>query len=214
MTEKYGTAWIGNFVYFIKAGGNTPQDKPRYNLKGKDMQYLLDAIKKQKGIIGLHSSYQAGKEPSCISWEKERLENVISREITCNRHHFLACRQPEDFEFLEANKITDDYTMGYADIAGFRLGTSYPVRAINPATRRLSPLLLHPLIIMDCTLDDPKYMALGDEEATAYCLELFEQIRSVGGDITLLWHNTSFVDNPKSYQKKLYTLLINELIHE
>jgi len=200
--------------YFIKAGGKTPQDKPRYNLKSKDMQHLLNAIKKQKGIIGLHSSYQAGKQPSYILREKERLEDAVSHKVTCNRHHFLACRQPEDFDFLEADKITDDYTMGYADIAGFRLGTSYPVRAINPATRRLSLLTLHPLIIMDCTLDDPKYMALGDEEATIYCLELFEQIRLVGGNITLLWHNTSFVDNPESYQKKLYTLLLNELIRE
>ena len=28
--------------------------------------------------------------------------------------------------------ITDDFTMGYADIAGFRLGTCRSVRWINP----------------------------------------------------------------------------------
>lgn len=200
--------------YFLKAGGNTRQDKPHYNLKSRDMQTLLAAIKKQNGTIGLHSSYQTGKESQYILREKKRLENAAGQPISCNRHHFLALRQPEDIESLEAANITDDYTMGYADIAGFRLGTSYPVQAINPATRRLSPLTLHPLILMDCTLDDPKYMALGDEEATIYCLELFEQIRLVGGEITLLWHNTSLVENPESYQRKLYTLLLNELIRE
>ncbi len=40
--------------------------------------------------------------------------------------------------------ITDDYTMGYADQVGFRLGTARPVRCIYPATRHLSRrLTLH-----------------------------------------------------------------------
>nr|WP_305257671.1 hypothetical protein [Parabacteroides goldsteinii] len=112
---------------------------------------------------------------------------------------------------LEAAGITDDFTMGYADVAGFRLGTSYPVRWINPVTRRLSSILLHPLTIMDCTLEEKKYMGLNYEEALAYSLNLIEQVKNTGGELTLLWHNTSAQENTDSYLRKLYSHLLNEL---
>ncbi len=101
--------------------------------------------------------------------------------------------------------------MGYADVVGFRLGTCYPVRWINPITRRLSPLTLHPLIIMDCSLDETAYMGLTHEQAHAYCLSLLEQVSHVGGELVLLWHNVSFTENNGKYHRQLYTDLLKEL---
>ena len=161
--------------------------------------------------IGLHSSYQAGKEPTLIRKEKETLETHLQKEVHFNRHHFLACREPEDMEQIEAAGIVEDFTMGYADVAGFRLGTCYPVRWINPITRRLSPLLLHPLIIMDCSLDNPQYLGLTYEQAHNYCFRLLEQVSHVGGELVLLWHNDSFTAGNGKYQRKLYTELLQTL---
>ena len=115
-------------------------------------------------------------------------------------------------EQIEAAGITEDFTMGYADVAGFRLGTCYPVRWINPITRRLSPLTLHPLIIMDCSLDNPQYMGLTYEQAHVYCLNLLEEVSYVGGELVLLWHNESFMEGNGKYQRKLYIELLNELV--
>lgn len=199
-------------IYFFRAGGKTPKDKPHYHLQNKDIQRLMREISDQQDIIGLHSSYQAGQTPQLIPAEKERLEKALNKKVFFNRHHFLACREPEDMSILEAANITDDFTMGYADVAGFRLGTSYPVRWINPVTRRLSQLTLHPLPIMDSMLKETKYMGLSYEEALAYCRTLIENARQAGGEFTLLWHNTSFVDTEESYLNKLYTGLLNELI--
>ena len=105
----------------------------------------------------------------------------------------------------------EDFTMGYADVAGFRLGTCHPVRWINPITRRLSPLLLHPLIIMDCSLDAPKYMGLSHDEAFTYGLNLIEQVRKVNGELVLLWHNENVMPSSPSYLRELYAELLNEL---
>jgi hypothetical protein len=110
-------------------------------------------------------------------------------------------------EYLEKAGITDDYTMGYADVAGFRLGTSLPVRYINPSTRRLSPLTLHPLTIMDGTLSDVKYMNLTSDRAEDYCKRLIQNIRHVTGELTLLWHNTAVVEH-NGYLRELYSKLI------
>jgi len=201
-------------VYFFKSGGKDKCDKPLYCLKNKDIRSLLEKVFSNRASVGLHSSYQAGRQPSRIDKEKEKLEKAIQKKVSYNRHHFLACREPEDLGLLEASRITDDFTMGYADVAGFRLGTSYPVRWINPVNRRLSPLILHPLQIMDCTLIESKYMGLDYEEAEAYCLDIIRQVKAVGGELSLLWHNTSFAENENSYLSGLYTVLLNELIQK
>ena len=198
-------------ILFLRCGGNTPFDKPFYTPSDHDIRRLLKSAYEHGMQIGLHSSYQAGNEPALIRKEKEALETHLQKPVRFNRHHFLACREPEDMEQIEASGIIEDFTMGYADVAGFRLGTCYPVRWINPITRRLSPLTLHPLILMDCSLDNPQYMGLTYEQAHAYCFSLLEQVSHVGGELVLLWHNESFTEGNNKYQRKLYTELLNEL---
>lgn len=197
-------------ILFIRGGGKSKQDKPHYDLRSKDIRKLMKSALEHGVTIGLHSSYQAGTDPTLIRKEKVFLEDNIGKNVRFNRHHFLTCREPEDMDQLEAASVTDDFTMGYADVAGFRLGTSYPVRWINPVTRRLSPLWLHPLIIMDCTLEEDKYMGLDYDRALAYCLNLMEQVRNVGGEMTLLWHNDSIHEGSGSYLRKLYAQLLKE----
>lgn len=199
-------------ILFFRGGGNARQDKPHYNLKNGNMKRLIKDTQSHNITIGLHTSYQAGIDPSRIRKEKALLESHVGETVRFNRHHFLTCREPEDVDKLEAAGFTDDFTMGYADVSGFRLGTSYPVRWINPVTRRLSPLRLHPLTIMDCTLKEEKYMNLEYEEALTYSLNLIEQVNNTGGELTLLWHNTSFSHYSGTYLKKLYTHLLNELM--
>jgi hypothetical protein len=108
--------------------------------------------------------------------------------------------------------LTDDYTMGYADVAGFRLGTSRAVRFIHPATKRLTPLTLHPLIIMDASLMEKKYMDLTYEEAVEYCNSLINNIKKVNGELTLLWHNTSFYRMDNLQLHGLYIHILTNLL--
>lgn len=198
-------------VLFIRGGGRSRQDKPFYNLQSADMQRLMRDARLHGAEIGLHASYEAGTKPELIPKEKDWLEKQWGHPVKWNRYHFLGCREPEDTDRLEAAGITDDFTFGYADVAGFRLGTSYPVRWINPVTRRLSPLKLHPLLVMDSTLEEEKYMGLPCDEAQTYSANLLEQVSRAGGEAVLLWHNTSFSSGAGSYQHALYTYLLNIL---
>ena len=198
-------------VVFFKAGGKALQDNPIYNLNSKDIKRLLELCNSMQIEVGLHSSYQAGIHPKEISGEKAHLEQAISQRITLNRHHFLTCRQPEDMEHLHEAGIEHDFTMGYADVAGFRLGTCRPVRYINPTTKQLSSLLLHPMTVMECTLSDDKYMKLSYEEALTYSQDLLAQVSKHGGEVVLLWHNSAIAGDC-GYLKHLYTDLLNDLI--
>lgn len=203
-------------LLFFKASGSSTFDKPRYKLHSKDLKELLSFCQTVHGQIGLHTSYDAGQFPSRIASEKELLEKITGQTITSNRHHYLSSREPEDMDDLEKVGITDDFTMGYPDVAGFRLGTSRPVHWINPENRRISPLLLHPLTIMECSLNEPVYMNLEYDEALDYSLQLIKKVAESNGELVLLWHNDSIPTEIKpsvsvDWHRKLYATLIEEL---
>lgn len=192
-------------ITFIRSySGKRKEDKPIVNLAHPDYQTLIRYIKRKKVSIGLHISYEAGCNPGLIPEEKRKLEKFTKREIHYNRNHFLNNREPEDFESLISSGITDDFSMGYADMAGFRLGTCKAVQWINPATKALTNLILHPLLIMDCTLHEKRYMYMNAHDAYQYCTNLIETVSKFNGEVTLLWHNTMLEKNSKLYHRKLY----------
>ena len=199
-------------IYFIKATQQPSDlDRPSYNLTGKNFKRLIKDILKSSPntIFGLHASYKSGDTPDIIHDEQRLLQYAIeNQQVTTARHHYLRSLQPEDMESLIDAHITDDYTMGYADIAGFRLGTCRPVRFINPKTKRLTSLTLHPLTIMDCTLTHDKYMGLSYEESLQYAKNLISETKKYNGDLCLLWHNTIFTEKD---HKNLYSQLIQIL---
>lgn len=181
-------------IYFVKQTPGKGFDYPQYNLNGKDFKQLQALLLKSGARLGVHGSYY---------------QELPSRPIgTSNRTHYLRSSIRHMKELVKAG-YTDDFTMGFADEAGFRLQTTRAVRWINPTTYKLTPLTLHPLIIMDCTLSEEKYMNLTEEEAYFLCERLIDKVRMHHGDLCLLWHNSRLTED--SYHKSLYTQIINYL---
>ncbi len=192
-------------IYFIKATEGKGHDYPQYNLQGKDFQHLTELLKANHAELGLHTSYYTND----IAIQKQQLEQALEQPITSNRWHYLRTTTPDDFEQLLQAGITDDYTMGFADYAGFRLGTCRAVHWINPTTQAVTNLTMHPLTVMDCTLSNTNYMNLTEEHAFNHCKELIDTTHKYAGELTLLWHNSTF--GTKSYHDRLYPTLIHYL---
>jgi hypothetical protein len=196
-------------IAFIKVGGGSrKEDKPFVTHHIPDFQSLITLCKKRNITFGLHTSYEAGIDPSRILGEKKHLERISKKPTLYNRHHFLNSRQPQDMQALIDVGITDDFTMGYADVAGFRLGTCRAVKWINPITKELTKLTMHPLTIMDGSLSDKRYMYLNAHDAYEYCIRLINMVENWNGELVLLWHNTSVEDKPQSYHRNLYSEII------
>lgn len=196
-------------VYFIKSGGRIkPMDADPYISK-RGFLRLKKLLNTAKATLGYHLSYEAGQDTSKISSELFLLRKKIDSDITYSRNHYLASREPSDFLTLIKNGITDDFTMGYADVAGFRLGTCRPVRWINPSTGHLTDLLLHPLTIMDCSLTASQYMGLDEINSQEYGDGLIEKTFQNGGELSLLWHNNSDSGDMNSIDWKNYLHFLN-----
>ena len=198
-------------AFFRSSGGRRKEDKPISNLLHPDFKTLLRYCKKKDVTIGLHASYEAGMHPYLVSEEKQKLNRIAKIETTYNRNHYLDSREPIDMLALIDAGITDDFTLGYADMAGFRLGTCRPVKWINLLTKEVTNLTLHSLTIMDGSLSDKRYMYMNSHDAYQYCEQLINCVESYNGELVLLWHNTSVEKTPDSYHRKLYRDLIKLL---
>lgn len=180
-------------IYFVKPNrAKNRYDRPRYSFSS------LPAL---KGVIGLHSLYETYDNSSLLS--PSYISDIPHH---FHRSHYLRILPPTEMHrYVEAG-ITDDFTLCYADTLGFRLGTTRPSLAINPATATVLPLTMHPLTVMDTSLVDSRYLNLDREQALNRCLTIFDIVNRHQGDITLLFHNSNFA-NPLI--PSLYSELLN-----
>ena len=183
-------------------------DKPYLSYRMRDMRQLVTLLKQNGVQLGLHGSYQSGADGSLIVKEKRQLEKNIGTPLTQHRYHFLRTCIPDNFISLQEAGILHDYTVGYADAVGFRLGTCHPVRFLSPVTLQVENVQLHPLTMMDVTLSD--YRQLSYHQAWETIVQLIEQVKKHHGELVLLWHNTSVAD-ATSYHRQLYNDIITHL---
>jgi len=214
LIQKLGKNRCESVTFFRSGGGKRREDKPVSNLSHPDYKSLIRYCKRKNITIGLHTSYQAGINPKLIIDEKDKLDRIIKTNAVYNRNHYLCSREPMDMLNLVDAKITDDFTLGFADIAGFRLGTCRPVKWINLITTEVSALTLHPLAVMDCTLSDKKYMYMNAHDAYQYCEQLINRVKENNGELVLLWHNTMVEKTPELYHRNLYREIIKYLSTE
>ena len=198
-------------LYFFKDTCGRGYDYPQYKIHGRDCTMIRTTIASQGALLGWHSSYYGTR--TSHNTEKHRHKehntlNSISIDYRLHRSHYLCCNI-DKIQSLVEQGVTDDFSMGFADMVGFRLQTTRPVRWINPVTMQLTSLVLHPLTAMDATLSD--YMNLSEDEAYYLCERLFDKIRQYNGEIVLLWHNDRL---NTSYYKNLYSSLLKVISEE
>ena len=195
-------------IYFI-IGTDKEDEYTESYINDKKTPDLINNIAQNASHIGLHISYNSGKECTYenIIREKQNVENIANRLITKNRYHYLRSIGMDSFRNLIKAEILDDYTMGYADCAGFRLGTSQCINWIDPEKLVVTSLRLHPLIVMEGSLIG--YMGLNEEGAYRYTCELFEKVKEYGGEYTLLFHNSSFKIPGSKWMNSFYLKVLD-----
>ena len=163
-----------------------------YICKEERTRTLLDKLKKGNASLGLHVSYRAGVNPDYIQDEQAVYKKFMGEAAKLSRHHYLMCREPEDMKELIKNGVTDDFSMCFADGGGYRLGTCRPVHWIDPVAKEVTPLVLHPLLATEGKLCGKQYMNMQAEEAVAWFRRQFKRIYQENGEVTVLFHNSSF----------------------
>ena len=152
------------------------------------LQHLSDYAK-----MGLHASYASFDVPELVGVESGRLASMMHRKTVRNRYHFLRLALPKSYDMLIDNGILHDYTMGYADEPGFRAGTGSPYPFFDLESDSETPLTIHPFAAMDSTFY--YYKKWAPDAAEAVYLQLVDELKTVGGTLSLLWHNQSLCED-------------------
>ena len=198
---------------FIRMPSRHPLDKPYYSLHSLYLHRILSIAAKHKVLLALQCSYAAGHQSELISKERHQFEKAFRQRPRGLRHNKLTSCEPEDLLQAYVSGFRNDYSMGYADVVGFRLGTCRPVKFINPNTRLLTELILHPLVLRDLTLSDQRYMALEQDEAERIAHDLIRTTARYNGELTLLWHNDLLSQKTHPWHSVLYRSMLR-LIEE
>jgi len=198
---------LGKSVFFFSTRSEG-QHEVTYQIQDRIVKEAIERVRRSGAIVGLHSSYKAGINPELVAEEKAKLEEVCRTPVRCNRHHFLTWREVEDGWALAHAGIECDSTLGYADIAGFRLGVCHPIPLFDPVSLKLFGITEHPPAVMDCTLSDKDYMDLDETEAFDYCSALIRETWKYNGEFVMLWHNYSLAAGPHNYHTRLYPRLL------
>ena len=91
--------------------------------------------------------------------------------------------------------ITDDYSMGYAALPGFRAGICSTYNFYDLDREEETKLRIHPFAVMDGTLKD--YMELSPDEAIDHIKVLIDEVKKVHGTFISLWHNETLSDKKR-----------------
>lgn len=193
-------------IFFIRSSGRHSADHPSYRAHSRIILQLNLIARRQGAKIGLLCSYQTGDKPEHIEIERRRLRQAIPGSAECARYTHLAQREPEDMMALYSAGIRHDFTMTYADIGGFRLGTCRSVRFINPNTRLLTDLTMHPISLLDEVVE-----RLDLADAREYARDILHLVARYNGELVLAWSAPNLNPSKNPLLSELYKELIGEI---
>lgn len=194
-SEKYG---LKSAFYFICGNTNKTMDAD-YEIEHPVVRNLLRLIYRRGHEIGLHPSFNSYQKPAQIRGEFSRLKRVceeegISQKSWGGRMHYLRWDSAITMRAWNDAGLNYDSTLGYADHIGFRCGTCIEYPAFDAKSEQALNLRIRPLLAMDTTLISGSYMGLADDQWLQCLSNLAQAVESVGGEFTMLWHNSELSD--------------------
>ena len=177
-------------IYFFLIGNKHVNDVSPGSRNKLYQSLIRQAVKSHQ--IGVHPSYFAALNSNEVAEEIKKLAEVSHQNISISRQHFLLLSFPETYRALISSGIKADYTLTFADVAGFRASTCTPFFWYDLHLEKRTDLLLYPTAVMDQTLR--RYMALQPDGAVEFITALMGNVRGVNGTFISLWHNESIND--------------------
>ncbi len=189
-------------VYFFHVGEKRNNFDKNISTTNVEMRELIKKTAVQYRI-GLHPSWHSGGEAPFLMKEKDNLEEITKQSIIHSRQHYIRFNLPDAFRKLLAAGITNDYSMGYGTINGFRASIASPFYWYDLGKNEATNLLVHPFCFMDAnSFYEQKFSS---EQALEELLSYCNEIKKVNGTMITIWHN-SFLGTDNLYKgwKEIY----------
>jgi len=196
-------------AFYVLPNGS-PEQSSKINIENKLMVKLLRSISKRGHEIGIHGHYDTYDNEEAFIKDVEKLRRVLEinriySKVFGGRQHYLRWKSPTTYYNYVDAELSYDSTLSYADVAGFRCGTCHEFQPFDFIKRKQLNIVERPLIAMECSVIDERYMNLGyTEKALEYFKKLKDECRKHNGNFVLLWHNSRLRDeNEKRFYEQV-----------
>jgi len=176
-----------NSIFFFLLGDYSRYDKNIHHAHPE----MIRLIKKVLAFseTGIHPSYRSSVQPEKILIEKKRLEDIVDQRITKSRQHYLRFNLPGTYNQSIAAGITEDYSMVFADMPGFRAGICTPFYFYDLKHERSTSLKIFPITFMEGSYI--YYLKLQPAESLQIIEALINEVKKVEGLFITIWHNNT-----------------------
>ncbi|MES2004499.1 MAG: polysaccharide deacetylase family protein [Bacteroidota bacterium] len=173
-------------VYFLLTILKRGEYDKNLPARSKVLQQLYQHISK-KYTVGLHPSWQSGTDEWLLEKEIQALQSITGKPITLSRNHYLRFSVPDTYRRLINAAITDDYSMAYGGVNGFRASYALPFKWYDLEKETSTGLTIHPFCFMEATsfFNQGHSAAEAGEELQYY----YDAVKKVNGECMVLFHN-------------------------
>lgn len=199
--------------FFLVAEKNSRLDKNI--LPYKDIMWKLVQKHAIKYEIGLHPSFQSNDDVYIIRRERSQLFAMMGQELVPNeelrsRQHYIRFSLPRSYQVLIESGVTDDYSMGYGAINGFRASVASSFYWYDLEKEEQTSLRIHPFCFMDANAFYEQQQT--PEESFDELMHYYYQTKDINGTLITIWHN-NFLGTGRSFKgwKEVYERFIAQV---
>jgi hypothetical protein len=174
--QKEAELGLPSSWYFV-ADGRHPRDPP-YRLD--EVADEMKRVHTAGNEVGVHGSFLSFNDGPMLLKQRLAVEATLGSRAIGIRQHFINFEAPLTWKLQEAAGFEYDTTLAFNEHSGFRTGMCHPYR---PSGRSILEI---PLVLMDGQLF--WYEKFDVERATANCELLARAVESLGGVLTMNWH--------------------------
>jgi hypothetical protein len=193
MEREQGRSSTFNFYAGKPGPQRTPRERlmdPAYDIHEHRLREELATLRNGGWEVGLHPSYDAWADKQRFLAEKQNLERATGADVTTCRQHWLRFSFEKTWQMQAACKIVEDTTLGFNDRPGFRNSAALTWHPWDPARKQPMGIKATPMVLMDSHLYD--YKPLSTRGRTREIAKWLYEVKSVGGQVTVIWHQRVF----------------------
>jgi hypothetical protein len=194
--------------FFLLAERNSEYDKNISPRKTALKQLIRSTA--AKATVAIHPSTESAVNPTALKKEKKLLQWIVQKPITQTRNHYIQFHLPHSYRSLIANGFTDEYSMGYGTVNGFRASTAHSFSWYDLEKEETTALRVHPFAYMEANSFYELHQT--PEEALEEMTKLFEEVKKVNGTFITIFHNHMLGTDPmfKGW-KEMYEVFVAEV---
>lgn len=165
-----------------------------YSLNNRLIVRIIKKYQNSKFKIGLHPGYYSSSNGQTVQRCLDKFSSHNDIDSSISRMHYLRITDLSILSRLARSGVKHEYSMGFAEAPGFRAGTCHAYRFFDVFENKQTDMYIHPLIFMECSAAEDRYLALGyGDRLVDLAYKLQHRCNKVNGTFSLLWHNCRLV---------------------